>query len=109
MVPTPTTSEPAMSVIVTKYLPPTNNRGARIKASLSPGWGSAKPVTINYEFGLPGSTNHERAALAFAEACGLTGTFVRLDAVLNGYMFVRDGVLCKSFTIADHPYVANAA
>jgi acetyl-CoA acetyltransferase len=80
-------------------------RGARIKASLSPGWGSAKPVTINYEFGLPGSTNHERAALAFAEACNLTGTFVRLDAVLDGYMFVREGVLCKAFTIADHPYV----
>ena len=30
--------------------------------------------------------------------------------VLNGYMFVREGVqLCKSLTIADHPYVANVA
>ena len=98
-----------MSVIVTKYLPPTNHRGARIRASLSPGWGSAKPVTIDYEYGLSGSTNHERAALALAEACNLTGTFVRLDAVLNGYMFAREGVLYKAFTIADHPYVANVA
>ena len=98
-----------MSVIVTKYLPPTNHRGARIRASLSPGWGSAKPVTIDYEYSLSGSTNHEHAALALAEACNLTGTFLRLDAVLNGYMFVREGVLCKAFTLADHPYVANVA
>ena len=97
-----------MSVIVTKYLPPTNHRGARIRASLSPGWGSTKPVTIAYEDGLSGSTNHERAALALAEACNLTGTFLRLDAVLNGYMFVREGVLRQAFAI-DDPYVANAA
>lgn len=98
-----------MSVIVTKYLPPTNHRGARIKASLSPGWGSTKPVTIAYEYGLQGTTNHERAALALAEACNLTGTFLRLDAAFDGYLFIRDGVLCKAFTIAEHPYVANAA
>jgi hypothetical protein len=98
-----------MSVIVTKYLPPTNHRGARIRASLSPGWGSTKPVTIAYEYGLQGIPNHERAALALAEACNLTGTFVRLEAVFDGYLFIRDGVLCKAFTIADHPYVANVA
>ena len=93
-----------MSVIVTKYLLPTNNRGARIKASLSPGWGSAKPVTLAYNHGLQGIPNHERAALALAEACGLTGTFVRLEAVFDGYLFVREGVLCKAFTIAE-PHV----
>ena len=48
-----------MKSIITKYLPATNTKGARIKASAS----DFKAVTLPWDFSLDTKSNHERAAL----------------------------------------------
>lgn len=53
-----------MQAIQTRYLGPTNHRGARIKA-----WASAGSITISYPYGLSGQACHRAAAEALALKC----------------------------------------
>lgn len=48
-----------MKAIETKYLPPTNFRGSRIRAAAEGG----NSVTLSYDSALSGDANHARAAL----------------------------------------------
>ncbi len=57
--------------IVTKYLGPTNFRGARVKASAQAG-----SVTISWDHGLGVDENHAAAAKAFAEKMDWYGRYV---------------------------------
>lgn len=54
--------------ITTKYLGPTNHRGARIKAQAARGH-----ITLEYDSGLTTSANHMEAAKALAERFGWGG------------------------------------
>lgn len=51
--------------IVTKYLPATNTRGARIKAQCIDY--TFKPVTVAYDYALNARENHEQAARALLQ------------------------------------------
>ena len=51
--------------IVTKYLGPTDRRGARIKARCEAG-----TVTINWDYSLDTQENHERAAMELVYKLG---------------------------------------
>lgn len=53
-----------MQAIQTRYLGPTNNRGARIKA-----WAQAGCITISYPYELSGQACHRAAAEALALKC----------------------------------------
>jgi len=55
----------ALQAITTKYLAPTNSRGARIKATAAAG-----SVTVPYDHALNAFDNHHAAALAFARKYG---------------------------------------
>jgi len=57
----------ALQAITTKYLAPTNSRGARIKATAAAG-----SITIPWDYACDGSTNHYAAARAFALGRGWT-------------------------------------
>lgn len=74
-----------MHSIETRYLGPTNHRGARIKAK---SW--AGEVTIPYDYALPTDIAHTNAAFALAEKLGWGD--VRLvmggNAKGDGYNFV---------------------
>lgn len=52
----------ALQAITTKYLPPTNTRGARIKATAACG-----SITIPWDHALNPCENHHAAARAFTE------------------------------------------
>lgn len=74
-----------MQSIETKYLGPTNNRGARIKASAQAG-----AVTVSYDHALSVVENHDAAALALAVKLGWRGRWNgggRANGV--GYNFVQ--------------------
>ena len=71
--------------IETKYLGPTNTKGARIKASA---WGGS--VTIGYDYALDAQGNHKAAADALIAKLGWTGTFAQGGNVKgDGYYFVN--------------------
>jgi hypothetical protein len=53
-----------MQAIQTRYLGPTNSRGARIKA-----WAAAGSITIAYPYELSGQACHRMAAEALALKC----------------------------------------
>ena len=70
--------------IVTKYLPPANYRGARVKARAEAG-----SITIpwNYELDAPG--NHRTAALALMARLGWDWPIAGGDLPGAGYVFVE--------------------
>lgn len=72
---------------VTRYLGPTDHRGARIRASHLT---SGKAVTLPYDQALSDEDNHAKAAIACHYACAL-GAPVSLVRALNrdgnGYTF----------------------
>ena len=73
-----------MQAIVTKYLPPSNIRGARIKATAEAG-----SVTISYPHELRGQSCHRAAAQALADKFGWK--YAYLGGALPGrakYVFV---------------------
>lgn len=73
-----------MIAIQTKYLGPTNNRGARIKAWTETG----HSVTVSYPHEKrQGAEAHSVAALALARKLGWHGTLVS-GATDHGYVFV---------------------
>lgn len=65
----------ALQAITTKYLAPTNARGARIKATAAAG-----SVTVPYDHAFSVFENHHAAALAFAHKYGWLG-----DGADRGY------------------------
>jgi hypothetical protein len=72
----------ALQAITTKYLGPTNSRGARIKAT-----GSFGRVTVPYDHALSAFENHRAAANAFMTKFGWTGDAFRnyaIGALPNG-------------------------
>ena len=81
-----------MQAIQTKYLSPTNSRGARIKASCAAG-----SITISYPYDLSGQAVHRKAAealvtkLQWDEVASLLG-----GCLPNGdYCFVFNAPLSK--------------
>ncbi len=56
--------------ITTKYLGPSNVRGARVKATAAAG-----SVTLHWDDSLSSNDNHNAAALALANKFGWTGTW----------------------------------
>jgi hypothetical protein len=54
-----------MQAIVTKYLGPTNSRGARVKATCQAG-----SLTLPWDDALDVEENHDKVALAFARKLG---------------------------------------
>lgn len=52
-------------MITTKFMGPTNNRGARVKATSANG----KSKTINWDYSLSIDANHEGARIACVQNC----------------------------------------
>ena len=76
-------------IITTKYLGPTNTRGARIKASREDGL-NFPPVTVEYDHSLGSYANHCEAMRAFIRKHYLKAEFDTLLAhhTKEGYAFL---------------------
>lgn len=72
-----------MKAIETKYIGPTNYRGARIIATDN----DKNRVTISYPHELSGEDVHRKAAEALRDKMGWTGRLVG-GSTRNGYCFV---------------------
>jgi len=72
-----------MQAIITKYLSPTNTRGARIKATASAG-----SVTIPFPYELGLYERHEKAALALCAKLGWDFDLVGGDTPNGSTVFV---------------------
>lgn len=72
-----------MKAIRTKYLPPSNVRGARIKASDMDG----NSVTISYPHEFSGEATHAEAALALCRKLGWSGTLLGGALAPGEYVF----------------------
>lgn len=73
--------------ISTKYVGPSNTRGARIKASA---W--AGSVTVHWDHALNSEQNHAAAARALCIKYGWTGRYIQGgDPSGDGYLFVYEG------------------
>jgi len=83
-----------MKAIRTKYLGPTNYRGARISASDEDG----NRITIPYPHELSGEAVHRKAADALCTKMHWCGRLIG-GSLKNGYVFVFDPD--KRFTIND--------
>lgn len=76
--------------IQTKYVAPTNSRGARIKATCSHG----SSITIPYDCELDGVANHDAAAIALGDMYfprgpyGNETTLLRGDGFKSGWIYV---------------------
>lgn len=69
--------------IITKYLGPTNCRGARVKATSQAG-----SITVPWDYALNPSDNHRVAALAFAAKYGWEGKWIGVADLGAGYVWV---------------------
>jgi hypothetical protein len=84
-----------MQAIITKYLPVTNSRGSRIKATCAAG-----SITISYPYELSGQSVHRKAAEALVSK--LDWTDPHYGALLGGglpngdYVFVFDNNCSKA-------------
>jgi len=72
-----------MKAIVTKYLSPTNTKGARIRASDEDG----NKVIIPFPYELSGEAVHRKAAQALADRMNWSGKLIG-GSLKNGYVFV---------------------
>jgi hypothetical protein len=76
-----------MQAIETKYIGPTDHRGARVKASAEAG-----SVTVPWDHALSSEANHDAAARALILKYGWHGTWVRggrADSKGNVYVCVK--------------------
>ena len=72
--------------IETKYLPATNTKGARIKAT---SW--AGSITLPYDYSLNNDQMHAKAAMALVKKLEWGGTWLQGgNASATGYVFVED-------------------
>lgn len=81
--------------IVTKYLGPTNHRGARIKATIASG---AKAYTMPYNYELDTDDNHAAAAHELAQRLGWGGEYIG-GHTATGMVFVKNSP--PAFTVAN--------
>jgi hypothetical protein len=72
-----------MQAIITKFIGPTNHRGARIKAIAAAG-----SVTVPYEYGTDTEGAHRVAAVAFCEKFGWTFDHIAGDLPDGSTVFV---------------------
>src|SRR5262250_1307976 len=72
-----------MQAITTKYLPATNTRGGRIKATAQAG-----SITIEWDHRLNLERNHAAAAKALARKLGWTGRWMGGGLPGSGFAFV---------------------
>ena len=72
-------------LIITKYLPATNNRGSRIKAKFACSNGS---VSIPYSHELSGVKAHASAAQALLEKYNHPQTNFSVESLNSGYAFM---------------------
>jgi hypothetical protein len=72
-----------MKAIITKYIPCTNTKGSRIKASDS----DRNSITISYPYELSGEAVHKLAAIKLCEKMGWSTDLIGGD-LKNGYVFV---------------------
>jgi hypothetical protein len=81
-----------MQAIITKYLPATNSRGSRIKATCAAG-----SITISYPYELSGQAVHRKAAEALVAKLGWDEIGGLLGGCLpnNDYCFVFNAPLSK--------------
>lgn len=73
-------------MIRTKYLPPTDTKGGRIKATSATG----KSVTLGYDHSIGLSKNHQAAATELARMLDLLGVWHYAGDAGGGYVFIRD-------------------
>lgn len=93
-----------MQAIETKYLGPTNFRGARIKASAEVG-----SITISWDHALNVEENHDVAARALITKWGWHGSWVRGAAPSNkGNVYVCVRRECAAGYRTPHPQAVNA-
>lgn len=71
-----------MQAIEVKYLPATNTKGARIKATASAG-----SVTVGWPYELSGEEAHKVAALALCNKFGWTTNIVGGQLANGNYVF----------------------
>ena len=76
-------------LITTKFLGPTNNRGARIKASCA-----GESVTISYPYEVSGVDCHLRAVMELAKKVDFTGEMI-IEGTDCGYMFISTAGVMK--------------
>lgn len=79
-----------MEAIQTRYLAPTNTRGARIKA-----WAQTGSITIPYPHELSGQAVHRAAALDLADKYGWKGQYLGGQLPNGDYAFVADHTLSR--------------
>lgn len=80
-----------MTGIVTKFLGPSNVRGARVKATTTntnPATGKKETLTIGWDHAKNSGDNHATAAKALAIAVGFTGEWVSAGTD-DGFVYVR--------------------
>lgn len=85
-----------MSIIRTKYIEATGNKGSRIKASLH-----TASVTWGYDYALSILDNHKRVAAALADKLNLRGDWNRVwdQSQKSGYTFVCLNDMSSGFTV----------
>lgn len=79
----PNVSTSARQSITTKYLPPTNSRGSRIKATCEAG-----SITVPYPYELSVQQGHSAACAALLAKLGWEGRYVG-GSTATGYVFVE--------------------
>ena len=83
----------AFMTIETKYLRPTNFRGARIKARAMDSWysnGKRESVTVGYDYALNSEDNHTAVAMhLLPKICNTPSDYqLVVGATERGYVFV---------------------
>lgn len=79
--------------ITTKFLAPTNHKGARIKASADAGH-----VTVDWDYSLNVEGNHKAAAKALVSHLGWSGVWHGGALPGTGYAFVCQAEASDAFT-----------
>ena len=84
-----------MQAIVTKYLPPTNHRGARVKVIAS-----TRAVTIPWDYALDVPENHASAVRIVINRWGWSGHWAGGELPnATGYAFVLAGRDAHALTV----------
>jgi hypothetical protein len=86
-----------MQAITTKFLPPTNVRGSRVKATAQAG-----SVTLHWDHALNPEGNHRAAAMAFVRKFKWDGEWIG-GGLHNGDMvwICNDARMSERFTYTD--------
>jgi len=70
--------------ITTKFIPPTNHRPSRVKATAEAG-----SITVSWDYALNVTDNHKAAAVALADRYGWPTDMIGGGMPGGGYAFVR--------------------